>query len=287
MSSLQNTSICIAWPNGGPIELSLPVPAGQVSFVDVLPQLYAIGDAVIARSLKDYASEGKRPSCAAGCGHCCHFSFGIGYYEALGLLRLIEGMPQGKRRFVLQGMQENIVKLRKRGLLEKIENVYADENCTAEDKKYYTETYRKLNLACPFLMNDRCGIYEYRPMVCREYVVTSPAENCKWIAHGSEVSALKMGLPTASALVAFDGFKPHYTKLMPMLFLEHWENRITNLPQDKDEAEGFILRYVSHLSGFEEMVRQHTQHNMEIQLGQSQSHGMQPSSMVHQGAAQT
>jgi Fe-S-cluster containining protein len=31
---------------------------------------------------------------------------------------------------------------------------------------------------CPFLRDESCSIYPYRPSICREYLVTSPAENC-------------------------------------------------------------------------------------------------------------
>jgi hypothetical protein len=33
-------------------------------------------------------------------------------------------------------------------------------------------------MPCPFLEDESCSIYVDRPMVCREYHVTSPAERC-------------------------------------------------------------------------------------------------------------
>jgi hypothetical protein len=33
-------------------------------------------------------------------------------------------------------------------------------------------------IACPFLEDESCSIHESRPLACREYLVTSPAENC-------------------------------------------------------------------------------------------------------------
>src|SRR6185436_5557572 len=38
--------------------------------------------------------------------------------------------------------------------------------------------YGTLALACPFLVDDACGIYAERPFVCRQYLVTSPPELC-------------------------------------------------------------------------------------------------------------
>jgi hypothetical protein len=38
--------------------------------------------------------------------------------------------------------------------------------------------YFRLQMPCPFLEDESCSIYADRPMVCREYHVTSPAERC-------------------------------------------------------------------------------------------------------------
>src|SRR5581483_2767729 len=39
--------------------------------------------------------------------------------------------------------------------------------------------YFRLGIACPFLEDESCSIYADRPLSCREYLVTSPAENCR------------------------------------------------------------------------------------------------------------
>jgi Fe-S-cluster containining protein len=33
-------------------------------------------------------------------------------------------------------------------------------------------------MPCPFLEDESCSIHPDRPLVCREYLVTSPAELC-------------------------------------------------------------------------------------------------------------
>ncbi|HEX2757089.1 MAG TPA: YkgJ family cysteine cluster protein, partial [Thermoanaerobaculia bacterium] len=38
--------------------------------------------------------------------------------------------------------------------------------------------YFRLGIPCPFLEEESCSIYADRPIVCREYLVTSPAANC-------------------------------------------------------------------------------------------------------------
>jgi len=38
--------------------------------------------------------------------------------------------------------------------------------------------YFALRVPCPFLEEESCSIHPDRPLVCREYLVTSPAELC-------------------------------------------------------------------------------------------------------------
>ncbi len=41
-----------------------------------------------------------------------------------------------------------------------------------------SDWYSNLQLRCPFLVNDCCQIYEYRPLVCREYFVLEGSGPC-------------------------------------------------------------------------------------------------------------
>ena len=38
--------------------------------------------------------------------------------------------------------------------------------------------YFAAQIPCPLLEDERCSVYEERPLVCREYLVTTPAERC-------------------------------------------------------------------------------------------------------------
>ena len=52
--------------------------------------------------------------------------------------------------------------------------------------------YIAMGMPCGFLEGGECGIYEDRPLVCREYLVSSPAEFCKTL----EFEGIKpVGLP--------------------------------------------------------------------------------------------
>ena len=47
-----------------------------------------------------------------------------------------------------------------------------------EERRKIVLEYFYDGVACPFLENASCSIHQVRPLACREYLVTSPAENC-------------------------------------------------------------------------------------------------------------
>jgi Fe-S-cluster containining protein len=44
--------------------------------------------------------------------------------------------------------------------------------------------YYQAKIACPFLEGGACSVYAERPMVCREYYVTTPVALCEALAEG-------------------------------------------------------------------------------------------------------
>ena len=62
------------------------------------------------------------------------------------------------------------------------------------------QQYFRLGLVCPFLEDDACGIYEDRPFVCRQYLVTSAAELCR-DPFTNPVEVIAMPVAAASAML--------------------------------------------------------------------------------------
>lgn len=72
--------------------------------------------------------------------------------------------------------------------------------------------YFAAGIACPFLEDECCSIYDDRPMTCREYGVTTPPERCADLDGGARavdrpvrmsevlgrVAALELDLPTGT-----------------------------------------------------------------------------------------
>ncbi|HKN86610.1 MAG TPA: YkgJ family cysteine cluster protein, partial [Nitrospiraceae bacterium] len=54
----------------------------------------------------------------------------------------------------------------------------ADTPLRDEDMEPMNRAYYALRMACPFLEEEHCSIYEDRPAACRELLVTTPADLC-------------------------------------------------------------------------------------------------------------
>jgi Fe-S-cluster containining protein len=141
----------------------ITVPNAAVAASDVVPALQGLVNAVVSE-----AEMGKAISCRKGCGACCRQLVPISRTEGERLLQLVEGMPAERR-----------VRLRARfaAAEEAIDRAGLKERGGRTDRELST-AYFALRIACPFLEDESCSIHAERPLVCREYLVTSPAELC-------------------------------------------------------------------------------------------------------------
>jgi len=62
-------------------------------------------------------------------------------------------------------------------LLKKIDNTNI-RRLSRESYDAIAFHYFKKKIVCPFLVDECCSIHAVRPSMCREYLVTSPPENC-------------------------------------------------------------------------------------------------------------
>src|SRR4029450_6909381 len=75
-------------------------------------------------------------------------------------------------------------------------------------------TYFQQGIPCPFLEEESCSIYEERPITCREYLVTSPAENCSG-PPPENIRRVKMLIPVFNAVARWQVPPSEH-------FLERW-----------------------------------------------------------------
>jgi Fe-S-cluster containining protein len=140
----------------------LPDPA---RLDEMLPILRVLDDQAVEIAARRH---GQAVTCAKGCSMCCRIQpVPVTPAEAYALLRLVESLPEPRRAQVIERFADRTARLEEAGLAE-----------TYDGGRAHVSRYLELQLSCPFLENDECSIYAARPLVCREFLVTSPKEMC-------------------------------------------------------------------------------------------------------------
>lgn len=142
----------------------------------LLPIVQRLADAAVAAVGEDAKTLGHPISCRAGCAHCCRQLVPLTEVEARRLCELIDAYPEPRRKEILDRFAAARERLREAGMLDELEN---PPNPGENDPQRRGYDYFQLGIACPFLENESCSIYAERPLVCREYVVTSSPERCR------------------------------------------------------------------------------------------------------------
>jgi Fe-S-cluster containining protein len=163
---------------GESVEIKAEVPTGQVRLDEVLPLLRQIDDVAIDRAVQTSEAAGKPISCCRGCSACCRAQpVPVTPPEAYALWRLVESLPEPRRTEVRARFADRVRRLSEADLADAY--LDRDPNLTHDEARDIARKYVRLGLVCPFLADDgACGIYTDRPFVCRQYLVTSPAELC-------------------------------------------------------------------------------------------------------------
>jgi Fe-S-cluster containining protein len=162
---------------GEPVAVEAPRPPKRVRLDEVLPLLRDIDDRAVDLAVRRTEADGKTVSCRKGCSACCRAQpVPVTPPEAYALLRLVENLPEPRRAAVRARFADRVQRLRDAGLADHF--LQRDRDVTKEQARDAAQRYFRLGLVCPFLEDDACGIYQDRPFVCRQYLVTSPAELC-------------------------------------------------------------------------------------------------------------
>lgn len=149
------------------LRIRLFAPPEQTTVASVMPAARALADEQTRLLLNRLKAKGKRVPCKRGCSACCRYLVPLSIPEAMRLADDLSAMPKQRqnpfrRAFAGAGRCVNAAGPPPAGRgLEAIATWYAN-----------------LQLDCPLLQDDLCSIYPARPIVCREFLVTSDPEQC-------------------------------------------------------------------------------------------------------------
>ena len=161
--------------NGAKIEMGMTVPANAVKPTRMLPVFQAMTSAFVDLEVGETEKSGKEISCKAGCGACCRQAVPLAEIEAYKIAELVKNLDEPRRSEIKQKFESGCNHFHETGWFERMDDY---TNLSLEERRKTVMEYFYENIACPFLENESCSIHAYRPLACREYLVTSPAENC-------------------------------------------------------------------------------------------------------------
>jgi Fe-S-cluster containining protein len=162
----------------------VPVPLGRRTVLDLLPAARALADRATAVAVGQAEAAGRPISCRKGCGACCRQLVAISVVEAESLAGVVAAMPPERQAVVRRRFADAVRRLEEAGLLDPAappgDRLFkaTDRGDKAATVREVGRRYFALRIACPFLDDESCGIHPDRPMVCREYHVTSAAADC-------------------------------------------------------------------------------------------------------------
>jgi Fe-S-cluster containining protein len=189
------------------VNYPLTVPAGDVAAADVVPVLQELVNAVVAAAEQRSVAEGAAISCRKGCGACCRQLVPVSRTEGERLLGLIAAMPAEKRQALEARFAAAEEALKLAGLA----------GGERDGHRKLSLAYFTLSVACPFLEEESCSIHAERPLVCREYLVTSPAKLCA----GPRQEGVKP-VPVPKLSVAARGLQDEDDQWFPLALLMVW-----------------------------------------------------------------
>jgi Fe-S-cluster containining protein len=160
---------------GTRLEANITVSTAPVRMSAMLPVLSSLSDAVIGATVVSAEAMGRKVSCRTGCAACCRQMVPITEDEARRLRDLVERLPEPRRSTIKARFEEANRRLAEAGLLDDLRRpgLLSSEEGRALGRAYFAQ-----QIPCPFLEEESCSIYSDRPLICREYLVTTPAELC-------------------------------------------------------------------------------------------------------------
>ena len=206
----------------------ITVPSGPVAAADLMPALQGLVNAVV-----EAAEAGKQVSCRKGCGACCRQLVPVSRTEGERLLSVVEAMPRERRKILGARFAAAEAAISAAGLKDRGQRT---------DRELST-SYFALGVPCPFLEEESCSIHPERPLVCREYLVTSPAELC---AGPAQEGVAPVAVPKVS--MAARGLQSEGEDWFPLALLMDWAKKRPRKGERRTGPE-WVQRFLRAVGG--------------------------------------
>ena len=233
--------------NGVKFEMEMTVPVKPVKPTRMLPIFQAMTSSFVDFEVGETEKRGKKISCKAGCGACCRQAVPLAEIEAYRIAELVENMEEPRRSEIRKKFETGCRHFHETGWFERMDE-YA--NLSLEERQKTVMEYFYEGVACPFLEHESCSIHQDRPLACREYLVTSPAENCAKPT-AETINMVEMNVKPSKILretARSENLKK--INFVPMIRALEWAQ---NFPENMPEKTGqdWAMEFVNNLAGSE------------------------------------
>ncbi len=217
------------------LQARLTLPVGPTPLRMMLPVIQNFANALVDVAVKSVEDKGKTISCKAGCGACCRQLVPISETEAQAIAALVEQLPEPRRAEIRGRFAAARQRLQQTGMLDKLVH---HENWSDEEFRAIGLGYFHLGIPCPFLEEESCSIHPERPITCREYLVTSPAENCA-APTATSIDWVPLAGKVWTALARFDEVPPgsRYIRWVPLILAPEWATEHSEEPPPRPASE--------------------------------------------------
>jgi len=219
--------------DGRAVSLAVQVPSGQVSPQRLLPLAHALTNTIIDVAVE---AQDEPVSCTKGCSACCRQLVPISTVEARAIHALVQALEEPRRSTVVARFEDACRRMEAAGLMDRLRDF---ARIAKEDMVAFGIDYLGRGVPCPFLEDESCSIYAERPVICREFLVTSDARHCAKPSPQT-LRRIELGARVSRALPALEA--PEVAPAMPWLPLILALDWAATHPQDCERPGPELLQ---------------------------------------------
>jgi Fe-S-cluster containining protein len=184
----------------GTLRAAIALPPAPMRLAELAMGFMGFSEQLVQLAVDREAKEGREVSCKKGCGACCRQVVPLSPPEAWLVADVVAGTAPARRAEVLAVFEQARAALSQSGFGEALRGPIRSK----EEMVRLAVQYFGLGVPCPFLRDESCSIYPYRPSMCREYLVTSPPEQCATLGR-TPVDRIPVGVRLSEALANLAG----------------------------------------------------------------------------------
>jgi len=176
----------------------------RAKLADIVPLARKLCDMITEIVLRRISDEGGNIPCGKGCSACCKRCLvPLSVPEILRFKEEVIAESTPRRKFIWEAcLQMAQLILRQRPPEFLVDQSDSSSPEQAVDIGQISNWYTSLDLTCPFLINNVCGIYEKRPLACREHFIVGSSTACRGHGGTAEVIEMPVRLPNVLGRLA-------------------------------------------------------------------------------------